>query len=164
MGENTAGTMVAGAAVGFWSKKLGGPSTTGRFISGLWWTLGGCDVDSDAGGVLLLSGRDFCGGEGELPLEPSGVADELLSDGTAVVAPSAPTTSRLAFLEALRVGLRVHLRFLPAHRLHGNFLSHLVFVLAQLLQAMGVRPADFGMMPWFGGKPSWLFWSRPWTV
>ncbi len=31
---------------------------------------------------------------------------------------------------ARRVGRRVHLRFLPAHRLHGNFLSHFVFVFA----------------------------------
>jgi hypothetical protein len=51
------------------------------------------------------------------------------------------------FLDARRVGRSVHLRFLCAHRLHGNFLSHLVLVFAQLLQAMGVRPADFGIMP-----------------
>jgi hypothetical protein len=52
------------------------------------------------------------------------------------------------------VGRSVHLRFLLAHRLQGNFLSHLVFVFAQLLQAMGVLPADLGIMPLFGGKPS----------
>jgi len=71
---------------------------------------------------------------------------------------------RLAFLVDRLVGRRVQRRLRPAQRLHGNFLSHLVFVLAQLLQAIGVRPADFGIMPLLGGKPSWLFWSRPWTV
>ena len=70
------------------------------------------------------------------------------------VAPSPAACIRLTFLDALRVGRSVHLRFRPAQRLHGNFLSHFVFVFAQLLQAMGVRPADLGMMPWFGGKPS----------
>jgi hypothetical protein len=35
IGEKAAGTAGAGAVVGLWSKKLGGPSTTGRFISGL---------------------------------------------------------------------------------------------------------------------------------
>lgn len=78
----------------------------------------------------------------------------LLSDGGVVFAPSPAAGIRLAFLEALRVGLNVHLRFLPAQRLQGNFLSHFVFVFAQLLHAMGVRPADLGMMPWLGGKPS----------
>lgn len=56
-----------------------------------------------------------------------------------------------------RVGLNVHLRFLPAHREHGNFLSHLVFVLAQLEHAMGVRPADLGIMPFAAGTTSLLF-------
>ena len=76
-----------------------------------------------------------------------------------------------------RVGLKVHLKFRPAHRLHGNFLSHLVFVLAHydmhrqsqlclhrkhalslltLEQAIGVRPADFGIMPFAAGIASWF--------
>ncbi len=50
----------------------------------------------------------------------------------------------------------MHLRFLPAHREHGNFLSHFVFVFAQLLQAIGVRPADFGIMPLAAGIGSWF--------
>jgi hypothetical protein len=45
-----------------------------------------------------------------------------------------------------RVGRRTHFRFRLVHRLQGNFLSHLVFVLAQLVQAIGVRPAVFGIM------------------
>jgi hypothetical protein len=65
--------------------------------------------------------------------------------------------------EARRVGRKVHFRFLCAHRLHGNFLSHFVLVFAQLLQAIGVRPADLGIIP-CGGRPSSLFWLRPWTV
>ena len=63
----------------------------------------------------------------------------------------------LKFLEIRRVDRSVHLRFLPAQRLHGNFLSHLVFVFAQLLQAIGVLPADLGIIPSLEGKPSWLF-------
>lgn len=69
---------------------------------------------------------------------------------------------RAAFFDDRRVGLRVQRRLRPAHREHGNFLSHLVFVFAQLLQAMGVRPADFGIVP-FAGMASW-FWSLPCTV
>ena len=53
-----------------------------------------------------------------------------------------------------RVGLSVHRRFRPAHRLQGNFLSHFVFVLAQLEHAMGVRPADLGIMPFAAGIAS----------
>lgn len=81
-------------------------------------------------------------------------ADSVLSGGI-------PT--RLAFFDARRVGLRVHLRFLPAQREHGNFLSHFVLVFAQLLQAIGVRPADLGIMPFTADISCW-FWSRPWTV
>jgi len=58
------------------------------------------------------------------------------------------------FFVVRRVGLTVHLRFRLAHRLQGNFLSHLVFVLAQLLHAMGVLPADFGTMPAEAGRGS----------
>lgn len=76
---------------------------------------------------------------------------------------SGGTPTRLAFFDALRVGRKVHRRFLPAQREHGNFLSHFVFVLAQLLHAMGVRPADLGIMPLDAGNSFW-FWSRPWTV
>lgn len=77
--------------------------------------------------------------------------------------PSGGIPTLLAFFEARLVGLSVHRKFLPAHREHGNFLSHFVFVFAQLLQAMGVRPADFGIMPFVAGISCW-FWSRPWTV
>lgn len=78
----------------------------------------------------------------------------LLSDGGVLLALSPVVFgSWMAFLDTLRVGRSVHLRFLPAHRLQGNFLSHFVLVLAQLLQAMGVRPAPL-IMPWLGGKPS----------
>lgn len=61
---------------------------------------------------------------------------------------------RFAFFDDRRVGLSVHRRFRPAHRLQGNFLSHFVFVFAQLLQAIGVRPADFGIMPFTAGIAS----------
>lgn len=61
---------------------------------------------------------------------------------------------RWAFLVDRRVGRKVHFRFLPAHLEQGNFLSHLVFVFAQLLQAMGVLPADFGIMPLAAGITS----------
>ena len=73
------------------------------------------------------------------------------------------STGRIMFLVARRVGRTVHFRFLLAHRLHGNFLSHLVLVFAQLLQAMGVLPADLGMMPLEAERGSW-FPSLPWTV
>jgi len=48
----------------------------------------------------------------------------------------------------------VHLRLRVAHRVQGNFLSHFVFVFAQLEQAIGVRPADFGTMPLEAGRGS----------
>jgi len=70
---------------------------------------------------------------------------------------------RCAFFDDRRVGRKVHRRFRPAQRLHGNFLSHLVLVLAQLLHAIGVLPADLGIMPLAAGIASW-FWSLPWTV
>jgi hypothetical protein len=60
----------------------------------------------------------------------------------------------LAFLDERRVGRSVHRRLRPAQRLHGNFLSHLVLVLAQLLHAMGVLPADLGIMPLAAGMIS----------
>jgi len=85
--------------------------------------------------------------------------------GGIAVNPSGGTTRpmRVAFFDERLVGRRVHLRFLPAHLEQGNFLSHLVFVLAQLLQAMGVRPADLGIMPLTAGISCW-FWSLPCTV
>jgi hypothetical protein len=58
---------------------------------------------------------------------------------------------RLAFFVTLRVGRNVHVKLRAEHREQGNFLSHFVFVLAQLLQAMGVRPADLGIMPLAAG-------------
>lgn len=97
---------------------------------------------------------------GAWPFSPDGT----LCGGMAVK-PSGGTTipMRVAFFDDRRVGRSVHLRFRPAHLEQGNFLSHLVFVLAQLLQAMGVRPADLGIMPLTAGISCW-FWSRPWTV
>jgi len=61
---------------------------------------------------------------------------------------------RIAFLVIRRVGRTVHLRLRVAHRVQGNFLSHFVFVFAQLEQAIGVRPADFGTMPLEAGRGS----------
>ena len=69
-------------------------------------------------------------------------------------APSGGTPIRAAFFDDRRVGRSVHRRLRPAHREQGNFLSHLVLVLAQLLQAIGVRPADFGIMPLAAGTGS----------
>jgi hypothetical protein len=70
---------------------------------------------------------------------------------------------RLTLRDTRRVGRRVHFNPRLAQRLHGNFLSHLVLVLAQLVQAIGVRPALLGIIG-LRGSPSWLFWSLPWTV
>lgn len=70
---------------------------------------------------------------------------------------------RGAFLVIRLVGRTVQVKFLVAHRVQGNFLSHFVFVFAQLLQAMGVRPADFGTMPFEAGSGS-LLPSLPCTV
>jgi len=69
----------------------------------------------------------------------------VLGGVTMVVVPSGFVWIRLAFLDCRRVGRNVHLRFLAAHLEQGNFLSHFVLVLAQLLQAIGVRPADLGI-------------------
>jgi hypothetical protein len=73
-----------------------------------------------------------------------------------------PAWTALTFRETLRVGRRMHLRFLWAQRLHGNFLSHLVFVRAQFVHAMGVLPGCFGIS--MLGMPSLLSWFLPWTV
>lgn len=81
---------------------------------------------------------------------------------TAIV-PSGRMPTRAAFFDTRLVGRSVQRRFRPAHLEHGNFLSHFVFVLAQLLHAMGVRPADLGIMPFAAGMSCW-FWSLPWTV
>jgi len=70
---------------------------------------------------------------------------------------------RGTFFVIRRVGRTVHVKFLVAHRVQGNFLSHFVLVFAQLLQAMGVRPADFGTMPLEAGNGS-LLPSLPCTV
>lgn len=77
--------------------------------------------------------------------------------------PSGGMPIRCACFVARLVGRSVHRRFRPAQREHGNFLSHFVFVLAQLLHAIGVRPADFGIMPFAAGISFW-FASLPWTV
>jgi hypothetical protein len=73
-----------------------------------------------------------------------------------------PAWTGLILRDALRVGRRMHLRFLWAHRLQGNFLSHLVFVLAQFVQAMGVLPGCLGIS--MLGMPSLPSWFLPWTV
>ena len=70
--------------------------------------------------------------------------------------PSGAAPNLAAFFDARRVGLRVQRKFRAAHREHGNFLSHFVLVLAQLLHAMGVRPADLGIMPFAAGRGSWF--------
>jgi hypothetical protein len=70
----------------------------------------------------------------------------------------------LALFVTRRVGRSVHFRFRAEHLEQGNFLSHLVLVLAQLLHAMGVRPADLGIMPFAAGMMSWLLASLPCTV
>jgi hypothetical protein len=112
------------------------------------------------GGACVGLPLDIC--VCDWPLSPT--APGTLWGGIAVK-PSGGTTRpmRVAFFDERRVGRRVHLRFLPAHLEQGNFLSHLVFVLAQLLQAMGVRPADLGIMPLTAGISCW-FWSLPCTV
>ena len=138
---------------------VGGPSRVGAacLSSGMLFSplfgLAGFRVGATCGGLPLGS----CG-----PFSP--LAAGTLCGGMAV-RPSGGTTipMRVAFLDERLVGRRVHLRFLPAHLEQGNFLSHLVFVLAQLLQAMGVRPADLGIMPLTAGISCW-FWSLPCTV
>jgi len=110
-------------------------------------------------------------GWGEFPLDSSGVAAWTI--GTAGCSDEIPFASGLATMllpawtaltlrEALRVGRRMHLRFLWAQRLQGNFLSHLVFVRAQFVQAMGVLPGCLGIR--MLGMPSLLSWFLPWTV
>lgn len=84
--------------------------------------------------------------------------------GAPATAPSRGTPILAAPLADRRVGLRVHRKLRPAHREQGNFLSHFVLVLAQLEHAIGVRPADLGIMPLAAGMTSLLFWSLPWTV
>lgn len=71
--------------------------------------------------------------------------------GGNVTAASTGAPTRAAFFETRLVGRKVHRRFRPAHLEHGNFLSHFVFVLAQLLQAIGVLPADLGIIPLAAG-------------
>ena len=133
---------------GLWSKKL---VSANVFASGL-------DVFAACGSG---GGCGCCCGE--LLFEP--FVDELAAlSEELVLLDSTLTGARVACLDCLRVGRRVHRRFRPAQRLQGNFLSHLVFVFAQLLHAIGVRPADLGIMPLLGGRPSWLLASRPWTV
>lgn len=101
---------------------------------------------SSAGGLLVADAL----------LELQSVPSELCPASTTPV-------MRAAVFAVLLVGLTVHLRLRLAHRLQGNFLSHFVFVFAQLLQAIGVLPADFGTMPSEAGNGSW-FSSLPWTV
>jgi hypothetical protein len=61
--------------------------------------------------------------------------------------PSAFIGGRLTGLRGtLRVGRSTHFKFRLVHRLQGNFLSHFVLVFAQLVQAMGVLPAVFGII------------------
>lgn len=93
---------------------------------------------SSAGGLLVA----------EPLLELQRVPSELLP-----LASTAPGMRAAFFAERL-VGRTVHLRLRLAHLLQGNFLSHFVFVFAQLLQAIGVLPADFGTMPLEAGRGS----------
>lgn len=71
--------------------------------------------------------------------------------GGTATAPSGGMPMRAAPFVERRVGLSVHRKFRPAHLEQGNFLSHFVFVLAQFEHAMGVRPADLGIMPFAAG-------------
>lgn len=133
----------------------GGPSTVGAGVFSSW-----------IGAILILglAGLIGCGCCGGLllfwgcwtALSPGGG----WTPGGIATAPSGGMPTRAAFFDARLVGLKVHLKFRPAHREQGNFLSHLVFVFAQLLQAMGVRPADLGIIPLAAGISCW-FWSRP---
>ena len=139
-----------------------------------------CGVPSTRGAVCLSSGMLFSPLLGLAGFKTGGACVGLPLDvwvcawpssppgtlwGGIAVKPSGGTTRpmRVAFFDDRLVGRRVHLRFRPAHLEQGNFLSHLVFVLAQLLQAMGVRPADLGIMPLTAGISCW-FWSLPCTV
>lgn len=130
----------------------GGPSTLGAVClsSGMLLRppLGLAGFKTGGACVGLPLGIWFCVCVGAWPFSLAGT----LCGGMAVK-PSGGTTipMRVAFLDDRLVGRKVHLRFLPAHLEHGNFLSHLVFVLAQLLQAMGVRPADLGIIPLTAG-------------
>lgn len=88
--------------------------------------------------------------DGELPPEASCASAMLPSVELELAlpgAPSAETPTLCTPFDARRVGRTVHFRFLCEHRVQGNFLSHFVFVFAQLLQAIGVRPADLALIP-----------------
>jgi len=99
-----------------------------------------------------------------LPLDDvEELADERAGASLSEVFCSASIGKRGVFLVIRRVGRTVQVKFLVAHRVQGNFLSHFVFVFAQLLHAIGVRPADFGIMPLEAGRGS-LLPSLPWTV
>lgn len=132
-GERTVGSICACTFCGLCSKKLGCPSVRG-FSSGVVFD------ESDCG----------CG---DVRAEPGAVISPF-SDELPLPVPSPGAGMRLTFFEARLVGRSVHLRFRPAQRLQGNFLSHFVFVLAQLLHAIGVLPADLGIIPLLAGKPS----------
>lgn len=156
-GEKSAGASGVGPLVGFSKNCVGGPSTIGppTFSS---------DVDVAAPFLGLDAGLRGGGCVGLCPCWTADSIDTGCVFGAPATPPSEGTPIRAAPLVERRVGLNVHLRFLPAHREHGNFLSHFVFVFAQLEHAIGVRPADFGIMPFAAGITSLLFWSFPWTV
>lgn len=118
----------------------------------------GCWPSTGFCSSTIVLGTSGCG---LVDFDPSPLSLEPCSEELLV--PSVGGTARVTFFDVRRVGLSVHRRFLPAHRLQGNFLSHFVLVFAQLLHAIGVRPADFGTMPLEGGRGSWLL-SLPWTV
>lgn len=125
------------------------------------WMIGRCSTGT-ATSKGLIGTRALTSGGGlfsaELPAEvPAEFSEELLLEfpGVASATPfTSPSGTRAAFFVVRLVGRTVHFRFRPAHRLQGNFLSHLVLVLAQLEHAIGVRPADFGTIPWEGGRGS----------
>ena len=122
-----------------------------------------CDCGMGVGVVFVAvdeAGAACCGG-GE-PSEAFGEGWDPVSVALPL-APSAAPGGRLLIVLLRRCGRSVHRRLRPAHRLQGNFLSHLVLVRAQLLQAIGVRPAGL-IMVLVMGIPSWPFWSLPCTV
>lgn len=85
---------------------------------------------------------------GEFPLEGSCASPELPSFELTLPVPlSIDAAARCTPFDARRFDRNVHVRFLDSHREHGNFLSHFVFVFAHMVQAIGVRPADLGVMP-----------------
>ena len=151
-GDSSDGANGVGPLVGCSKYCVGGPSTIGPRI-----------FSSALFVVALVFGLAGLSGGGCVGLLPwtAGSIDTGWVPGAPATTPSGDTPMRAAPFADRLVGLNVHLRFRPAHLEHGNFLSHFVLVLAQLEHAIGVRPADFGIMPLAAGITSLLFWSFP---